>query len=938
MNKTDYKQTINLPVTQFPMKADLPAREPLILKKWAEEDIYKKIREARRGSKKFILHDGPPYANGDIHMGHALNKVLKDIIVKYRTMKGFDAPFVPGWDCHGLPVEHQLFKELNITKHEIDPLSFRKKAKNYAMGYVEKQKGQFERLGVFGDWQKPYLTLDPHFEAAVIDTFAKLVEKGFIYQSLKPVHWCLSCETALAEAELEYDENHVSPSIYILFSVDNSELEKKGIIFDPRLRGDDASQRVSFAVWTTTPWTLMANVAIALNPEHTYCFVRTKTHGILVLVEDLLEAVLKVVSPEAPGDFEILLRKKGKELEGIAARHPFIERKSEVVLADYVSRIDGTGCVHTAPGHGMDDYRTGLKKNLPILMPVDEKGRFTDQAGPEWKGQHILKANEKIIEAISNKGNLLSAGQIKHSYPRCWRCKSPVITRATKQWFMGVDRFGFREKVLEAIRKVKWIPEAGQNRISGMVELRPDWCLSRQRYWGVPIPVLYCSSCEEALLEPALIRHIRDKFKKEGSDAWFSHSALDLTDGKFACPKCSRKDLKKGEDILDVWFESGASHVPVLIEDDRLSFPADLYLEGSDQHRGWFQSSILIACAVSGKACYEAVLTHGFIVDGEGRKMSKSLGNVISPLDIMKQYGADILRLWLVSSDTSDDVRMSMDSLARLSEGYRKIRNTFKFLLGNLHGFHFEKEALPADELLEVDRWAMSKLEALKEEVSAAYEGCYLHRVYHLVYNFCVRDMSSFYLDVLKDRLYTDSRKSISGRSCRTVLYEILATLTKMLAPVLSFTSEEVWEHLGHKTSVHLEGWPKLHSKNRNVDLEARWGRFLEIREKVLKALEEKREKKEIGNSLEADVELTVSKNEDLDFLKSFRDTLPGLLLVSRVGIILNGSLGEQGMAVAVSKASGQKCERCWNWRDSVGKDKEHPALCHRCVEVLKGV
>ena len=925
----DYKQTLNLPATDFPMKADLPKREPLFLKKWHDTSLYQKIRKASEGKKKFVLHDGPPYANGDIHIGHALNKILKDVIVKYRSMRGFDAPYIPGWDCHGLPVEHQLFKELKITKHEIDPVSFRKKAHDYAMGFVAKQRSQFEQLGVFGDWDHPYLTLAPDYEAAVIDAFATLVEKEFIYQSLKPVPWCVSCETALAEAELEYDDNHVSPSIYVQFPVAQEELSKKGIKIPGR-------EKISFAVWTTTPWTLIANVAVALNPDFQYLFVKTKAFGILILVEERLEPLLKVIGANSADEVEVLLKKKGREFDGILARHPFLERDSRVVMADYVSSVDGTGCVHTAPGHGMEDYRTGLKYQLPTLMPVDEKGRFTEEAG-DFKGQFIFKSNEKIIDAISAAGHLIKADKITHSYPECWRCKTPVITRATKQWFMNVDKSELREKVLGEIKKVKWIPEVGQNRISGMVESRPDWCLSRQRYWGIPVPVLYCSACGEPLLDPALIRHVRDIFKKEGSDSWFIKSAMDLTGGKSSCPKCGRKDLKKGEDILDVWFESGASHLLVLREWDMLSFPADLYLEGSDQHRGWFQSSLLVSCGISGKAPYHAVLTHGFIVDGEGKKMSKSQGNVISPLDILKEYGADILRLWVVSSDTSDDIRISKDSLVRLSEGYRKIRNTFKFLLGNLHGFDPAKEKLSHEELLEVDRWALSKLEWLKEEIHAAYESYQLHRVYHAVYNFCVREMSSFYLDVLKDRLYTDSKRSVSGRSARTVLREILTTLTRMLAPVLSFTCEEVWESLGFAQSVHLESWPKPLPKNRDAALEEKWQRFLTVREKVLKRLEEKREKKEIGNSLEAEVELALSKKDDLDFLKSFEADLSALLLVSEVRLS-TGAAGDEGLEVKVVKARGKKCERCWNWRVSVGEDKDHGTLCDRCVRVLKEI
>ncbi len=925
----DYKKTLNLPATDFPMKADLPGREPLLLDRWQKENLYGLLRERSRGRKKYILHDGPPYANGDIHMGHALNKILKDILVKYKNMKGFDAPYVPGWDCHGLPVEHQLFKELKITKYEIDPVVFRQKARDYAMGFVEKQKSQFKRLGILGDWEKPYLTLNPEFEAGVIDAFARLVEKGFIFQSLKPVHWCISCETALAEAELEYDENHVSPSIYILFPVNPEELAKKGISVP-------AGERVSFAVWTTTPWTLLANVAVALNPIFEYALVQTKFHGIVIMAADRVSALASMISPETPEDIRILLKKTGAELEGITARHPFIARDSKVVTADHVSREDGTGCVHTAPGHGIDDYRTGVQFKLPVLMPVDGKGRFNEEAG-EFKGTHILKSNDKIRELLSGQKCLIRWSEIKHSYPTCWRCKSSVITRATKQWFMGVDKFDLRRKLLEEAKKVKWIPASGRNRISGMLESRPDWCLSRQRYWGIPVPAMYCSACEEAVLDVALIRRVREIFRKDGSDAWFKKTAAELTGGLLACPKCGAKELKKGDDILDVWFESGSSFLSVLIDDDNLAFPADLYLEGSDQHRGWFQSSLLVSCGIFGKAPYESVLTHGFIVDSDGKKMSKSQGNVISPLDVMKEYGADILRLWVASTDTSDDIRISRESLKQLAEGYRKIRNTFKYLLGNLHGFDPSKDGLKYEELLEVDRWALSKLEFLKEEAHHAYENGQIHPIYHAVYDFCVKEMSSFYLDILKDRLYTDARSSVSGRSSRTVLYEILTTLVKILAPVLSFTCEEVWQMLEFSGSVHLENWPKPLPSHRRVELEERWEKFMGFREKVLKALEEKREKKEIGNSLEAEVELAVSKTDERQFLENFKEDLPGLLLVSQARISAEpGSGGE--LRVSVSKARGTKCERCWNYRESVGQNKEHPALCHRCTDVLKGV
>jgi len=920
----DYKTTVNLPVTDFPMKADLPQREPVLLEKWAKEGIYARIREASAGRKKWVLHDGPPYANGDIHMGHVLNKVLKDAFVKYKTMKGFDAPYVPGWDCHGLPVEHQLFKELKITNHEIDAAAFRKKAHAYAMAFVDKQREQFKRIGVFADWENPYLTLAPEYEAATIEAFTRLVEKGFVYQSLKPVHWCASCETALAEAELEYDEKHVSPSIFVKFPVPREEMKKAGV-------DEDAY----FVIWTTTPWTLLANVAVALHPDFEYAVWRSKQHGLLVTLADRVPALAAEWGLDEEDARATVATLPGKKFENLRARHPFLDRESRVVLADYVSSGDGTGCVHTAPGHGIEDYRTGVKYGLPTLMPVDEKGKFKEEAG-EFKGKYILKANPEVVAKLESSGRLVKAGQITHSYPTCWRCKNSVLTRATRQWFMSVDKNDLRKKALEAVGKAKWIPEVGQNRISGMLETRPDWCLSRQRYWGIPIPALSCTSCDEVVLDPSLLRHVRDLFRAEGSDAWFTKSAMDLTGGKFPCPKCGRKDLKKGEDILDVWFESGASHVSVLLEGDRLAFPADLYLEGSDQHRGWFQSSLLVSCGMSGIAPFKTVLTHGFIVDGEGKKMSKSQGNVISPFDVMKQYGADILRLWVASSDFSDDIRMSPDGLQRLAEGYRKIRNTFRYLLGNLNGFDPARDSLKNEDLLEVDRWATSKLELLKDEASAAYETGQLHRLYHLVYNFCVREMSSFYLDVLKDRLYTDARGSVSGRSARTALHEILTVLARVLAPVLSFTCEEVWQATGAKQSVHLEAWPKVRQGVRDVTLELRWSRFMDFRETVLKAIEEKREKKEIGNSLEAEVELTLLRREDREFLSSFGDDLASLLLVSRVELREDAGAGE-GPRVVVGKAAFPKCERCWNRRETVGKDHEHPTLCRRCAEVVKG-
>ncbi len=924
----DYKHTLNLPKTDFAMKADLPKREPLWLAYWDGQQIYQQIRKARAGRPKFVLHDGPPYANGDIHIGHALNKILKDIIVKHRTMQGMDAPYVPGWDCHGLPVEHQLMKELKISKHQVVPTEFRRKAADYAMSYVEKQKNQFKRLGVFGRWESPYLTMDPSFEGATMEAFAQLVEHGFIFQSLKPVHWCAHCETALAEAELEYDESHRSPSVTLLFPLPPTEIQKKGLALP-------AEVPVSFAVWTTTPWTLIANVALALHPDLDYCFIPTKAFGIVIVAKELVESLLSMVPKQEGEAFESLMTMKGAELEGIAAEHPFLGRSSLTVTADYVSSHDGTGCVHTAPGHGMDDYRTGIKKGLPMLMPVDEKGHFAAEAGV-FKGMSVWKSNEKIISTLQEKGRLVHSGQIQHSYPTCWRCKEPVLVRATHQWFMGIDRNGLRAELLKAIDTVRWVPAAGKNRISKMIETRPDWCLSRQRLWGVPVPVFTCQECGHTILDAQIIRHVRDVFMKEGADAWFRRSDSDLLEGKFSCERCASERLKKGNDILDVWFESGASHMSVLRSSQDPSFPADLYLEGSDQHRGWFQSSLLVSCGISGKPPYQAVLTHGFIVDGEGRKMSKSLGNVVSPDEVMKNYGADILRLWVASSDTSDDIRISQDSLARLADGYRKIRNTFKYLLGNLNGFDVSRDGLPYDQLCEIDQWALAALESVKTEASIAFESYQIHRLYQSVYQFCVKEMSSFYLDVLKDRLYADPVGSVSGRSCRTALHEVLITLAKVLAPVLVFTCEEVWQALGNKTSVHLELLPEKAPSRLDETLLLRWHRFFEIREKVLKALEEKREKKEIGNSLEAEVELTLLKNEDKDFLEGFGDGLAGLFLVSGVRLSVNGTLSE--MSVQVRGASGKKCDRCWNWRATVGQDADHPTVCDRCANVLRGV
>ena len=771
------------------MRANLPQKEPAMLKEWGEKDIYAMITKARHGSERVVLHDGPPYANGNIHMGHVLNKILKDMVVKFYTMKGFDSPFVPGWDCHGLPVEHQLFKELKMSKDQIPQSKFRSKAKDYALKYVKIQKEEFKRLGVFGDWEKPYLTLDPKYEAVIVRSFARLVKDGYIYRDLKPVNWCTTCETALAEAEVEY-EDRSSPSIYVKFRIQKSEV-----------RGQ---KETYFIIWTTTPWTLLGNVGIAVHPDMDYVFLDVDGEEWVMLEALATEAMAKFNKT-----FKIIKKVKGKELENTICRHPFIDRDSKVVLATYVSSEEGTGCVHTAPGHGQEDYLTGKKYDLPIVMPVDEKGNFDNTCG-EFSGLNVHKANEKILERMKKDGALLASERIAHSYPHCWRCKNPIIFRATEQYFMNVDHNGLRQKLLNAIKeKVKWYPEMGETRISAMVAERPDWCLSRQRYWGVPIIAFKCKKCKEILLDVTVIEHVAGIIEKEGTNVWFIKSEKELLPKGSKCKKCGSDELMKEKDIIDVWFESGVSHQAVLKEYFKLGFPCRLYLEGSDQHRGWFQSALITACAIDGSAPYAEVLTHGFVVDGAGKKMSKSLGNVISPQDVMKKYGADILRLWVASSNYQDDVRLSEEILQRLADAYRKIRNTLRFLLGNLNDFDPDKDSVPADKMLEIDRWMLSRLAGLIERADSDYSNYNFHKFFRVLYNFCVYEVSSLYLDILKDRLYTSGKNSVERRSCQTALSKVLEGLLKVSAPILAFTAEEAWQHLGTKKeeSVHLAKW-----------------------------------------------------------------------------------------------------------------------------------
>jgi len=940
----DYKSTLNLPHTEFPMKADLPNREPGIIKRWQETCLYTRIIEKHRGKEKFILHDGPPYANGNIHMGHALNKILKDIVIKFKTMRGYDSPYVPGWDCHGLPVEHQLFKELKLTKYDIDQVEFRKLAYDYAMKYVAIQKEEFKRLGILGDWDNPYLTLSKSYEAEIVRSFGKLVEKGYIYKDLKPVNWCPTCETALAEAEVEY-EDKTSPSIYVKFELVND-----------KLTTHNSQLTTYFVIWTTTPWTLLANVAIAVNPEFDYAFVKGvgcrvpapltsfgcgagkgEVEEIYILAKGLVKSVMDRLGIK---DYEIIKMVKGRDLEGLDARHPFIERVSRTVLAEYVTMEEGTGCVHTAPGHGQDDYLTGKRYKLPTIMPVDSKGRFDKTAG-EFSGMEVYKANRHIIERLRSTKSLMLEQELTHSYPHCWRCKKPIIFRATDQYFMKIDHEALRDKMLRAVSSgVKWIPATGESRISAMIGNRPDWCLSRQRYWGVPIIAFYCKSCKEVLLDPKVIGHIAGLVEKEGADIWFLKNEYELLPKGASCKACGSAAFVKETDILDVWFDSGISHQAVLKIRKDLNYPCELYLEGSDQHRGWFQSAMITAMAIDGISPYRYVLTHGFVVDGEGKKMSKSLGNVITPHEVMKRYGADILRLWVASSDYSEDVRLSGEILTRLADAYRKIRNTYKYLLSNLYDFVPERDSIGYKDLLEIDRWILSKLSTLIKEAARNYESYSFHKVYRDVYNFCVYEVSSIYLDILKDRMYTCKASSPERRSGQTAMFELLTGLLRIMAPLLAFTADEAWGYLkakGKEGSIHMEKWPDdNHAIWYNKRLDEKWSVLMSVREAVLKKLELRRQSGEIGSGLEAKVILAAHDERYRRFLKEENGNLRYIFIVSQAEFVEKVFEKSDDTALPVSisieKADGKKCQRCWNYSVRVGSDNDHPTLCERCV------
>ena len=930
--KQDYKATLNLPQTEFPMKANLPQREPEMLKFWADIDLYKAIRSVSKGKPKFILHDGPPYANGDIHAGTAMNKILKDIIVKYKTMAGFDSPYVPGWDCHGQPIEHNVEKQLGEKAKTISQVEFRKLCQDYAMRYVDIQREQFMRLGVSGDWFDPYLTLKHEYEATNVKTFGALYKRGLVYKRRKPIHWCVKDQTALAEAEIEY-KDEVSPSIYVKFPL-KSEFEPVKTFDEPKF----------IVIWTTTPWTLPANVAVAVHPEADYVAIRTAGE-ILILAEARLEVV---ATEMGIADYEIVARFKGADMEFLRCEHPlFSEKESVVVLADYVGLDTGTGAVHTAPGHGQEDYLTGLKYDLPAPMPVDAAGHFTKEAG-QFAGMYIIKANKAIIEYLKEKNLLPYDTEIVHSYPCCWRCKNPVIFRATEQWFISMDIDDLRKEALKSIGDVRWIPDWSIRRINSMVEGRPDWCISRQRSWGVPIPVFYCGDCQEDVVTEETIKSVVELFMKDGADAWFDKSAEEILPQGYTCPKCSGKKFVKETDILDVWFESGVSHEGVLKTREELKWPADLYVEGSDQHRGWFQSSLMTSVGVYHRAPYEAVLTHGFVVDKDGRKMSKSLGNVVNPLDVIEKSGADILRLWVASSDYMVDVAISPDILKHVGDAYRRIRNTFRFMIGNLFDYNPETDAVAYDELLELDKWALHQMTQLLKTVTASYESYRFHGMYHAVYNFFTNELSSLYLDILKDRLYASAAGSGERRAAQTVLFEMLQVYTGMLAPVLAFTCEEAWSYLPEavrKTrSVHLSEWPVLNEDYLDAELAGRWDKILKIRGEASKALEEARNAKLIGNSLEARVELYVD-GATKELLERYESQLAQMFIVSSIDVhSLEAAPADafksdviEALAIKVLPARGSKCERCWRYEDTVGDSSQHKGLCARCAGVLTG-
>ena len=928
----DYKKTLSLPNTKFPMKASLANREPGQLRMWDENRLYEKIRQASKDREKFILHDGPPYANGHIHIGTALNKILKDIIVRSRQMAGYDAVYVPGWDCHGLPVEHNVEKELGAKKLDMSQSEIRKLCRAYAEKYIDIQREEFKRLGVMGEWENPYLTMNYEYEAIIARECSKFALQGNLFRSKKPIYWCCSCKTALAEAEIEYHDES-SPSIFVKFPLkDDLSAEISGL----------DGKKIFVVIWTTTPWTLPANLAIALHPDIIYAAVDTKNGEVLILARELVESCMERFGFS---DFSILAEIRADKLERKECLHPLYDRVSLVILGPHVTLDAGTGCVHTAPGHGREDYEVGLLYDIDAYSPVDDRGCFTEEA-EFFTGQFVFKANTDIIARLQENGFLVAQETMEHSYPHCWRCKKPVIFRATPQWFISMDKTGLRKKSLEEIDRVTWIPHWGRERIYGMIENRPDWCVSRQRAWGVPITIFYCEKCEALYINQQIIDRIYAEFKEYGADVWFDKDAKEFLPQDAVCQQCGNKTFVKENDILDVWFDSGVSHAAVLEKRPNLKWPADLYLEGSDQHRGWFHSSLLTAVGTRGAAPYKSVLTHGFVVDAQGKKMSKSLGNVVAPDEVIKKHGAEILRLWVSASDYRDDIRISENILKQLSDAYRRIRNTSRFLLGNLYDFDPEKNTVSYNSMPEIDRFALHRLQELTERALKAYDTYEFHIVYHGLNNYCIIDLSAFYLDVLKDRLYTSPPESAVRRSAQTVMYILLDTLVRLMAPILAFTAEEIWSFMpGSKenaSSVHLVSLPKVNEAWKDEKLAKKWKRILEVRGEVTKALEEARVKKLIGHSLDAAV--TICADDDLyDALYPYEDDLRTIFIVSRASLIKKEkpagafeSHDIDGLSILIETSTDDKCERCWIHETSVGTSSEHPTICSRCEDALE--
>ena len=930
----DYRETLNLPQTSFKMKANLTQREPLVLKRWEREGLYRQLQQAAADRPLFILHDGPPYANGNIHLGTAFNKVLKDIILRAKRMAGCNAPYIPGWDCHGLPIEHNVDLELGEKKQTIPVLSKRAACRKYAEKWIKTQREQFKRLGVLGDWDDPYLTMNHAYEAVIAREFNRFLLSGAVVRAKKPVYWCATCGTALAEAEVDYAD-HSSPSIYVKFPV----VDDLGGVA-PELAG----RQVQVLIWTTTPWTLPANLAVAFHPDLAYAAVEVRGE-VWILASELVAPCMQLFGID---DHRLLATFSAAGLEGKKCRHPFLERDSLMVLADYVTADSGTGCVHTAPGHGADDYLTGRRYGLEVLSPVGDDGRFTAEAG-RYAGEQVPQVNRRIIADLAADGSLVKEQVLNHSYPHCWRCKEPVMYRATAQWFISMDNLQLRDKALAAINEVSWTPSWGQQRIYGMVEARPDWCLSRQRSWGVPVTVLTCTACGEILKSEAVCRRIDELFQQKGADAWFLHEAADFVPEGVACA-CGGSEFRKETDILDVWFDSGTSHAAVLEERPELRSPADLYLEGSDQHRGWFQSSLLTSVGTRGRAPYKGVLTHGYVVDGQGKKMSKSVGNVVAPQEVIDRYGAEVLRLWVASENYQDDVKVSDEILKHVSDAYRKMRNTLRFLLGNLSDFDPARDAVGPEALFEIDRWALARFAELTRRLTRAYERYEFHAVYHGLFNFCGTTISSLYMDILKDRLYCSAPNGPERRAAQTVMYRLLDGLLRLMAPVLCFTAAEAWEHLhglGDKDplarSVFFATFPAVDDIVADAAFDERWSRLLSLRSAITRVLETARRDKLIGLSLDAEVVLQVNTDWQA-FLAESLPLLQELCIVSNLrlqaagdeDLVFTGTEGLDGVVIAVGPAPGDKCERCWTFSTSVGADADHPTLCARCARVVR--